>query len=146
MNIKEVTQKNIEFLMSYLLSIDEMNFAKQSWDAQCFRVVLPHKWDLSFVVVDNEEIIGFCIASLKSDDCVHLHRIALHPSYQNKGIGTFILDRLWLKTKQLNACTISLKVPLEKKSAICFYLNKGFKTLFKTSDHYFMLLFKESVS
>lgn len=97
------------------------------WDYENFIYELPGKWEMSFYLEINNNIIGYCINSIKHD-CVWLHHIIIDESFRNRGIGNIILKELERRTKEKTIFKeIGLKVGAENYLAQRFYDKAGFE-------------------
>ena len=76
-----------------------------------------------YSVSDNGVSIGYFSFNLTSDKTVELKSIALLPSYQGKGIGKQMLDKLFELTQ---GCIINLVVHPGNTAALISYLKNGF--------------------
>ena len=57
-----------------------------------FEKILEQR-SLSFVVIENSQIVGFCIANKVLDEC-HLQNISVIDTMRRQGVGNFMLDIL----------------------------------------------------
>ncbi len=73
------------------------------------------------------------------DDAIKIYRIEILPNYQNKGIGSVILDKMIEKSKDENK-NIELRV-FKINPAHRLYSRKGFK-IFKESDTHFYMKYE----
>ena len=83
----------------------------------------------SVSVYDNDEIIGY--GRLIGDETIflYIHDIMVDPKYQNKKIGTEIMNRLLNKINELKKINPSLRVYLgASKNREDFYKKFGFVT------------------
>ena len=83
----------------------------------------------------KNEIIGFYNGSEKDDRTHEIGNICLKPEYQNKGIGTAILNEILFEHKGQD---IKLQVFRINENAIKLYEKLGFKKVEKTETHYIM--------
>lgn len=133
------------------LSKDEMSLAWQKlkvlsndmdwdyWDEENFSFELPQKWDLSFYIKLQNDIIGYCIASEKKD-YVWLHHIIIGPNYRNKGIGAIILNELEKRVLSLTLKQkIGLKVAKDNKGAFEFYIKNKYTKQTEEEDNLIMV-------
>ena len=96
----------------------------------CLRVNYP-----SWVLIDNEIIIGYILFSVGADEA-HLLNICIAPESRRSGLArTFLLDRLEL-LKEKNVHTVFLEVRASSKPAIALYNNLGFERLGTRKDYY----------
>lgn len=88
--------------------------------------LLNKKYEI-FVVLINEQIVGTVCLSMKGQDQLYIRSMAVHPDYQKRGVGLFILKKINELAIRKNIKTISLDTSKPLKRAIKFYKNFGFK-------------------
>jgi len=79
-----------------------------------------------FVITLNKRIIG-TVSILHKTDSFYIRSMAVHPDYQNKGIGFFILENIsnFAKKEKIKKLSLESFKPLFK--AVRFYEKYGFK-------------------
>ena len=87
--------------------------------------ILGKKYEI-FVVMKNTQIIGTFSISKKGQDQLYLRSMAVHPDYQRRGIGLYILEEINKLAKRKSIKTISLDTAKPLKRAIKFYKKFGF--------------------
>jgi len=97
--------------------------------------ILDQKYEI-FVVTTNEHIVGTVSYSKKDQDQLYIRSMAVHPDYQKRGIGLFILKKINELAKRKNIKMISLETSKPLKRAIKFYKNFGFNFTGVTQDFY----------
>jgi N-acetylglutamate synthase-like GNAT family acetyltransferase len=97
--------------------------------------ILNKKYEI-FVVLINKQIIGTVSLSMKDKDQLYIRSMAVHPDYQKRGVGLFILKKINELTIGKNIKTISLDTSKPLKRAIKFYKNFGFKFTGIIKDFY----------
>ena len=83
------------------------------------------KWQLSSVVLENNLVYGFLLASRK-EGLAHVHRMAVSEDFRGKGYGRILMEGLVQKVIQSKLQGISLKVDPSNEAAILFYKKNGF--------------------
>ena len=73
-------------------------------------------------------VIGVIVGK-KAEDTLHICHLYIHPNYQNKGIGRFLINSILLDTDKLNKLT--LRVFEANRNAINFYSSQGFNIISK---------------
>jgi ribosomal protein S18 acetylase RimI-like enzyme len=117
------------------ISMTESNIIGEYWQESHFLAVLPGKWEYSFYVTDPEEkIAGFIIASEK-EQSIHIHKFVVHKPFQNRGLGSKMIDRILQQTNQ----PVTLKVQVANEDALRFYLRKGFIVTGQQKDLHTMI-------
>ncbi|WP_294975622.1 ribosomal protein S18-alanine N-acetyltransferase [uncultured Leuconostoc sp.] len=83
---------------------------------------------LYLVVERNEQVIGFAgVAYQRDQRDMHITNIAIVPVWQNKGLGTLIINELLDFSSQLGVDTMSLEARASNRSAIVLYTRLGFQ-------------------
>lgn len=97
------------------------------WDKENFLKDLPQKWELSFYMTIKNCLIGYCIASEKSD-CVWLHHLIISREKRYSGVGKIALQELERRTALFTYMNkIRLKVASTNAKAVLFYLKNGYE-------------------
>ena len=60
-----LTNDLLESSLNDLILMDKQAFGIEAWGKENFRYHLPYKYELSFVVKNDEKVIAFCINSKK---------------------------------------------------------------------------------
>lgn len=87
------------------------------------------------ILTYNGERCGY-ISVDENDEKIILNEIVLLPEYQNKGIGSDILNELISSSNEKHKA-LELQV-LKNNKAVGLYIKKGFNTTKETDDHYYM--------
>ena len=104
------------------------------WSKQTFDKILEQR-SLSFVIILNSQIIGFCIANKVLDEC-HLQNISVLETMRRQGVGNFMLDILKKRMSLTGITTVLLEVRRSNKIAQEFYRRNGFQELSIRKDYY----------
>lgn len=123
----QATPDQIRKNISVLMAIDS-GVLGEPWDTDHFLCELPGKWLLSRIAYWGDVICGFCIASQKADS-LHIHRIAIAPEFQGRGLGTQFLDYMCSIARANQMAMITLKVNVQNYGAFKLYNKYGFVTL-----------------
>lgn len=86
----------------------------------------------------SDEIVGFIDYMVTFDNC-SICRIAVKKAYQNKGIGTLLINKMisyLAKYSEAKVNTIALEVSEKNENAIKFYLKNGFVKV-AVKEHYY---------
>lgn len=88
-------------------------------------------------ILEEGELIGFCLASLPSDkEAAHLYKILTHRDFRYQGIGSRILGDLIERLKENEISAIYLEVESSNEGAISLYEKLGFKKLHLAKNFY----------
>ena len=112
----------------------EMHANPTPWTKQTFEKILELR-SLSFVIILNSKIVGFCIANKVLDEC-HLQNISVLETMRRQGVGNFMLDILKKRMNLSDIKTILLEVRKSNKVAQDFYRENGFQELSIRKDYY----------
>ena len=104
------------------------------WSKQTFEKILELR-SLSFVIIQNSMLIGFCIANKVLDEC-HLQNISVIENMRRQGVGDFMLDILIKRMKLAQLKVALLEVRRSNKIAQDFYRKNGFDELSVRKDYY----------
>ncbi len=84
--------------------------------------------ETSFMAFDGQgSLCGFLICSRISDGVAMIPQIAVHPSYQGRGVGNNLMSRSFDQLKTLGFRTVSLTVTKKNRRAFEWYQRLGFK-------------------
>ena len=100
-----------------------------------------NKWNYSYVIKnDIEEIIGVVIAYFRVSDDKHIfdslyiHKFAINPQYQKKGIGTVVINyfiqKAFREIPWLLNITVQTNINKSNEFVVRFYNNVGFKNMY----------------
>ena len=104
------------------------------WSKHIFEKILEQR-SLSFVIILNSQIVGFCIANKVLDEC-HLQNISVLETMRRQGVGNFMLDILKKRMSLSGITTILLEVRRSNKIAQDFYRKNDFQELSIRKDYY----------
>ncbi|WP_040982658.1 GNAT family N-acetyltransferase [Oceanobacillus jeddahense] len=99
------------------------------WGGRDMAGMLPklffnHFKDTSFIVEEDEEIVGF-LSQDKSDE-VYIHFVGVHPDYRKKNIGKILYDNFLNKVKMADRKVIRCITSPVNKTSIAFHQKMGF--------------------
>lgn len=108
------------------------DYDEQPWDLEALSRVLPEKFEISLVAVDQVgSAVGFLIASRKSSSQTHIHRLAVSPAHQGTGIGSWLLSHFIAGT---SADTVTVNCDAANLRAIELYRSAGFISTGRNAD------------
>jgi ribosomal protein S18 acetylase RimI-like enzyme len=96
-----------------------------------FDVSEPIIEDVSFILLKDNNIIGFSVIKTNGDDA-ELNSIGIIPGHRNKGLAKLLLSLSLKKLIEKGFKKILLDVIKDNKSAYNLYLQVGFNKLFST--------------
>ena len=88
------------------------------------------------VAIDQKTLIGFVVGFLSIPEKGRIFTIAVLPKYQNKGIGTNLLENICSVLKEKGAKEVGLEVRMSNLSAQQFYLKRGFIPVWVEKGYY----------
>ena len=83
-----------------------------------------------FIIMDEEEKMGFVAYEKQTDLSVKIHKIYVLPVHQGKGLGKMLIDQSIKYAQEIGISKITLNVNRENK-AINFYQHLGFKIVYE---------------
>jgi ribosomal-protein-alanine N-acetyltransferase len=125
MKIVNLNEEMVLENMGYLIEIDK-TILDDPWAFDNFLMDLPHKWEFSLAVLENERIIGFLICSVKESN-IHVHRIAVSPEHHGNKTGCALMNHLLADCYKSGIKGVTLKVQNFNIKAQKFYEKLGFK-------------------
>ena len=129
---KEMVLENI----GRLIEIDRTIIDEEgTWTVDNFLMELNHKWDYSLAAFIDNQIGGFVICSVKADN-LHIHRLAVLPEYQNKKIGSTLLNHVCELCLKQNVSSVMLQVKKFNIEGQKFYERCGFERIGLNGPNY----------
>ena len=112
-----------------LVEIEERIYGKAPWSYAAFRIELQRPCDRLYLVVeDDQQIVGFMGTAIDWYHYdLHITNIGITPSYQNKGIGTYLISTAKNYARHLKLHSLSLEVRVYNVSARRLYESLGFR-------------------
>ncbi len=84
----------------------------------------------------KDDLVGFYNGNDKDDKTYEIGNVCVKPEYQNKGIGTAVLNEIIFEHKGQD---IKLQVFKINENAIRLYKKLGFEKVEETKTHYIMI-------
>lgn len=78
-----------------------------------------------FIVKENEKILGFVTLASEIKSTIELDIFYIHPDYQRKGVGCFLLKNLLQVLKKKNVSKVIIWTLKEVKTSNAFYQKMG---------------------
>ena len=107
-------------------------WTKSQWERE---LTEPKRICLGIIELETKKLLGICTAWLVIDE-LQITFIAVHPMYQRKGLGKFLLTDLINLSKSLQTNHIHLEVKDSNDAAKAFYKSMGFKKIGYRSNFY----------
>lgn len=141
--IKEASQslcdEHSEELLNLINIIPYIHWEKQNLLSQA-EDFYNNKWNYSYILFHEEKIIGILIAYFRRSDDVHIfdslyiHRLAIDPNFQKRGIGTTVLKYFvqtsFAKIPWLLNISLQTNDEISNAHVIKLYKDIGFKAMY----------------
>jgi len=129
---KATVLENIDSLMKIdRVIIDE----EGNWTLNNFLKHLNQKWDYSFAYFIENQIVGFIVCSIRAGN-PHIHRFAVLPEYQGKGIGRSLLNHICNLSSNNHLKYVTLQVKKLNFDAQRYYEHHGFERIGLIGQNY----------
>jgi ribosomal protein S18 acetylase RimI-like enzyme len=147
--IRPAAQSDFDFLF-YLVRITMKNYvaATTGWDEFTEKEIFTKYFDfsayqISVIVLDDIDI-GY-LKTERTEKDIFLANIHMHPDYQNQGIGSRVIESLFVEAEQQGA-SVSLKVLKVNQAARRLYERFGFSIEEEAEDYYLMRALPDNVA
>ncbi|CAH0418793.1 ribosomal protein S18-alanine N-acetyltransferase [Periweissella ghanensis] len=109
------------------------------WNKQAFTSELHRKHDRLYLVIrKDDQLIAFIGSSYsRGTQDMHITNVAVLPVWQRRGIGSFLLNVIIDKARQIHATQVSLEVRVSNTKAQRVYSDLGFESLGVSAGYYF---------
>ena len=99
------------------------------WDEDLQRDFHAKAWQQQKpdIITYDSKLIG-TIATIESEDCIEVGQFFILPEYQNKGIGTYLLEQILDKADQLGR-NVTLRF-LKNNPVKSLYVRNGFRLVY----------------
>lgn len=133
LDIQVGTLDNLEAL----LELQETIYSDyRPWSPQNYMFELTRRNSTYLLVMADERLIGVLGIAKKSKKEAHISNIGIHPDYQNKNIGHYLLNLSFAMAKENGFTKLTLEVDSENIRAIKLYKSLGFYEVKQKSDYY----------
>ncbi len=132
----EVLNLDYKCMLKHATQLVEMiaDWPVLDWKEENFLINLPDKWISSFAMCDEEQIVGFCIASEKVVGVFYVHLFFVSLAMRGKNIGWKMMEEVIRRSRQRDMKKIMLRCPVTLNKAIGFYERNGFEVKRKVYD------------
>ncbi|MFB9768324.1 ribosomal protein S18-alanine N-acetyltransferase [Lactiplantibacillus modestisalitolerans] len=123
-----------------MLAIERAVYAgKTPWDENAFKTELRRQSGRFYVVMRHEDrLVAFCGCAFddRRQDA-HITNIAVHPEFQGRGLGHFLMREMIKRAQRLAYRTVTLEVRYSNVDAQQLYLELGFEKSGIKKRYYF---------
>lgn len=123
-----------------MLAIERAVYAgKTPWDENAFKTELRRQSGRFYIVMRHEDrLCAFCGCAFddRRQDA-HITNIAVHPDFQNQGLGRFMMKTMMTRAGYLAYRTVTLEVRYSNTNAQRLYQNLGFEKTGIKKRYYF---------
>ncbi len=120
--------------MAEVLDIEARNF-EFPWTEQDFIHCLRQRNCIGMVAEFEERVVGFMVYELHKDQ-LHILNFAVHPDFQQRGVGKQMVGKLISKLSHQRRNRIMLEVRETNLSAQLFFRQMGFRAVSVLRDFY----------
>ena len=110
-----------------LVAIDRECFEHAHWTVEGFLKPFPMKWDLSRLLKMDGKVVGYCVASAAIPNLAHLHRLAVAPSYRNKGCAATGLRDMEAEAAKIGLKAVTLELDATEGDYEGYYVRQGYQ-------------------
>jgi ribosomal protein S18 acetylase RimI-like enzyme len=111
-----------------------INVLNEWWGGRQMADMLPklffiHFQETSFVVIDQEQIIGFLVGFVSQTypDQAYIHFIGVHPEYRKRKIASKLYELFFEKMKEKGCQLVRCVTSPVNHTSIAFHKNMGFE-------------------
>jgi len=123
-----------------MLAIERAVYAgKTPWDENAFKTELRRQGGRFYIVMrHNDHLCAFCGCAFddRRQDA-HITNIAVHPDFQNQGLGRFMMQAMIKRATYLKYRTVTLEVRYSNVAAQRLYTGLGFEKAGIKKRYYF---------
>ncbi len=128
--IRWTEQRDIE----KILEIEKLSF-QSPWDITTFQSILSDEECYNISAVYDGQVAGYCFAQIMRK-MVHLLNLAVHPDFQQKGIGRALVNEIISFARLSNKSYVFLEVRKSNSIAQALYASMGFTHVFSWRRYY----------
>lgn len=117
-----------------IIAIEQLCFS-DPWSSNSLldEINLPRSCCL--VIRENQAMVGYAMLRQILNEG-HIMNIAIHPEYQNHGIGTLLMGELLKQADTNGIVSIFLEVRISNKPAVQMYQKLGFELISTRKNYY----------
>ncbi len=117
-----------------ILMIENCSFPSP-WTYQAFSSELKNKFAVYFVVLADNEIVGYAGMWLCPGEA-HVTTVAVHPEFRGRGLGKLLMKTLIEYSRVRGAATMVLEVRPSNVAALNLYKSLGFRQIGWRKNYY----------
>lgn len=135
----EVSFGKSEYI-SLISEFESKYFGSEAYSFDSLNDILKDNYILKnntnlFVIVNNEELIGYIIFSIL-DDFTDIYKIFIREKDRYNGYATKLIDKVYELAKKLHSKKIMIEVRRNNLNAINFYKKNNFDQISVRKDYY----------
>ncbi|KRM13614.1 ribosomal protein S18-alanine N-acetyltransferase [Paucilactobacillus suebicus] len=122
-----------------ILQVEQQVYGATPWNESAFSQEIRRSRDRLYLVVrQKDQLLGFigCSFNFQKNDA-HITNIAVRPSFQNRGVGRYLIRKMIHKSLMVDMKTMSLEVRVSNTSAQRLYRRIGFIPGKTKKNYYF---------
>ena len=119
-------------IISSLAQLDREIFGESSWEESNFIQDRPRKEELSLLLSDGEQIVGYIVGYETNSRIVHISRLGLSESYRGEALGGRMIQEFFEHASSLGYDHVTVEHPTDLPVAP-FYEKSGFLRLSEKS-------------
>lgn len=116
-----------------VVSLDQLT-ALMPWPRSIIEQCLRDDY-VNHLLLQNQQAIGFSICSTGAGEA-HLQNIAIHPDYQGRGYGHWLLEQTVNRLRERGLHQLFLEVRASNAAAIKLYQRYGFENIGLRKSYY----------
>ncbi|BAP86228.1 ribosomal-protein-alanine acetyltransferase [Paucilactobacillus hokkaidonensis JCM 18461] len=122
-----------------ILQVEQQVYGATPWNESAFVQEIRRQRDRLYLVVrQNDKLLGFAGCSFdRQKNEAHITNIAVTPTYQNQGIGRYLIRKLIRKAVLIDMDKMSLEVRVSNTAAQRLYKKMGFLVKNVKKRYYF---------
>ena len=105
------------------------------WDEETFLLTLEDERCNSFIAIEDDMVVGYCIA-LNLSNMVHILNLAVHPDYRRRGIARQLVKEILMDAAIKDKVYAVLEVRKSNVPARSLYSSMGFSHVSTWSRYY----------
>jgi len=121
--------------MPTIYEIERVSF-KEPYHPAYLDNLASYASDTFLVVEENDQVLGYVIATARTDYLGHIISVAVHPGHRRKGLGKLLMKNIIDLLARKGISTIRLEVRGDNVVAQSLYKKFGFNLAYVIEDYY----------